>query len=524
MNKENDISYPDMINDFSEDIDCKKLFDYFYYRIYLNHKNNKQQTNDRTNYERDERNYLISNIEHQPGFLNKNGKVSSSKFIDYIARFLVCSFHPDHNLSERELQREYSEAVKIIVEKCESEKKKNTQDFDINQKNNDSINYQNIPINNSQTVQPSNNDSMQQIPEKEVIDFYPFARKSYRQQIDVPTYHRNTDASHGSKNADHTRVKYSDDNVRNSKSHRGGSKNQKTKRKIKGVKKFIKRFWGPALAIIVGSLTVGGIRQAVYNNNLINNTTYQVSQENSISPSMYLSNSGDKNSLLRSPMFDKKSIMFSDNDEFDNYLLKLYTNNGNCGIDEYISQKLGSGEVLYIKDMENLAKANKVFSLSVMQDEFINSLGNKKNSEIKYAKYKIHEDDGTYTHPGDYEVSFYNQYNYQVGKVYFTDKYVSQYIKDSDNYFSQIDEKFEDINKKIKENPNYEKTFDYYNDLESVFKLIDNSFEETNTFALRNHQKSFGHIISQGVDFNSEKGINGMKIQSNNNHDDYGSR
>ena len=145
---------------------------------------------------------------------------------------------------------------------------------------------------------------MQQIPEKEVIDFYPFARKSYRQQIDVPTYHRNTDASHGSKNADHTRVKYSDDNVRNSKSHRGGSKNQKTKRKIKGVKKFIKRFWGPALAIIVGSLTVGGIRQAVYNNNLINNTTYQVSQENSISPSMYLSNSGDKNSLLRSPMFD----------------------------------------------------------------------------------------------------------------------------------------------------------------------------------------------------------------------------
>ena len=534
-NYENNMTYPDMTNDYNEDINCEKLFDQCYeiYYKYIEATETKNglkriQTVETTNYER---NNFISFIENHPDFLNKNGHVSSAKIIGYAANILVKCFHPNStNLSKSRMQKEFNAAVKIITDNCKNKnhisdsrsvEPSNNYPNEYSSPNNYQNGYYNGKANsNNATLTNMNNPS----GEDKKLKFRPIVDGNF---VDVRNIMHNNrkDRETNNPNVDKN-------DVRKPKSYNSYSykRNSHHKRKIKGVNRAKNLLYrGIAISALVASLTVGGINHSIANRNLINNTTYQTAQSNSISPSMYLSNKGDKNNLLHSPMFGsdgfKESNMFSDKNKFDVSLLKLYEEYGNYGISKYISQKIDSGDMLSINDMKNLSKANKVFSLSVMQDELINSLGNKKNDKVKYADVSIAkiDPDGLYSE-GDHIVLFYDQYGSQVDKTYYADKYISQYIKDSESYFSQIDEKFDNIDKKIEKNQNYDKSVDCYRNLIDINDLVSKSFSETNTFAARNHQKHFSFpdnkIVTKGVDFNSEKAVNKMKIDLDYNNDD----
>ena len=483
INKEKNISYPNIINDLNVDINCERLFDKLYlnFKKYLKIKNgSKSQAYDSTIYERAD---FITFIEQNPKFLNKFGKVSSSKLVDYSAKILMEQSllnYSKEKKSKIDMNKEYYAARKLVIQDSENFRKNykqsrvpNVQPFSFN-----STSYY------KNQKQQHTNQAQQQA-------------KTYDDSLKIPSFmFRNRG------------------NNKNKNSHRNNSK-----RLIKGVNKSKTFYRGIAISALVASLTVGGINHSIANRNLINNTSYQTVESNSISPSMYLSNSGDKNNLLFSPMFGsdsfKESNMFSDKNNFDVSILKLYEEYGNYGISKYISQKIDSGEMLSINDMKNLSKANKVFSLSVMQDEFINSLGNKKNDKVKYAGF---------SKEGDGIILFYDQYGCQVDKAYYADKYISQYIKVSENYFSQINEKFDHINKKIETNPNYDKSVDCYRDLIAINDLISKNFDMTTTFAIRNHEKHFSlpdnKIVTKGVDFNSKKDVDKMKINLNHNNDE----
>ena len=368
INKENNMSYPNVINDLNVDINCERLFD----KLYLNFKkyqkiknDSRSQAYDSTVYDRAD---FITFIEQNPKFLNKFGKVSSSKLVDYSAKILMEQSllnYSKEKKSKIDMNKEYYAARKLVIQDSENFRKNykqsrvpNVQPFSFN-----STSYY------KNQKQQHTNQAQQQA-------------KTYDDSLKIPSFmFRNRG------------------NNKNKNSHRNNSK-----RLIKGVNKSKTFYRGIAISALVASLTVGGINHSIANRNLINNTSYQTVESNSISPSMYLSNSGDKNNLLFSPMFGsdsfKESNMFSDKNNFDVSILKLYEEYGNYGISKYISQKIDSGEMLSINDMKNLSKANKVFSLSVMQDEFINSLGNKKNDKVKYAGF---------SKEGDGIILFYDQ-------------------------------------------------------------------------------------------------------------------
>ena len=89
INKENNMSYPNVINDLNVDINCERLFDKLYlnFNKYQKIKNSsKSQADDSTVYERAD---FITFIEQNPNFLNKFGMVSSSKLVDYSAEILM---------------------------------------------------------------------------------------------------------------------------------------------------------------------------------------------------------------------------------------------------------------------------------------------------------------------------------------------------------------------------------------------------------------------------------------------------
>ena len=538
-NYENNMTYPDMANDYNEDINCEKLFDQCYeiYNKYIEATETKNglkriQTVETTNYER---NNFISFIENHPDFLNKNGHVSSAKIIGYTANILVKCFHPNStNLSKSTMQKEFNAAVKIITNNCKNKnhisdsrsvEPSNNYPNEYSSPNNYQNRYYSGKANsNNVTLTNRNNPS----GEDKKLKFKPIVKGNFVDDRNI-VHNNRKDKETNNPNVDKNDVK-KPKSYNSHSDNRNSRYKRKNKRKIKGVNRAKNLLYrGIAISALVASLTVGGINHSIANRNLINNTTYQTAQSNSISPSMYLSNKGDKNNLLHSPMFGsdgfKESNMFSDKNKFDVSLLKLYEEYGNYGISKYISQKIDSGDMLSINDMKNLAKANTVFSLSVMQYELINSLGNKKNDKVKYADVSIAkiDPDGLYSE-GDHIVLFYDQYGYHVDKTYYADKYISQYIKDSENYFSQIDEKFDDIDKKIEKNQNYDKSVDCYRNLIDINDLVSKSFSETNTFAARNHQKRFSipenKIVTRGVNLNSKEEVDKMKIDLNHNNDE----
>lgn len=538
-NYENNMTYPDMANDYNEDINCEKLFDQCYeiYNKYIEATETKKglkriQTVETTNYER---NNFISFIENHPDFLNKNGYVSSAKIIGYAANILVKCFHPNStNLSKSRMQKEFNAAVKIITVNCKNKnhisdsrsvEPSNNYPNEYSSPNNYQNRYYSGKANsNNVTLTNRNNPS----GEDKKLKFRPIVKGNFVDDRNI-VHNNRKDKETNNPDVDKNDVK-KPKSYNSHSDNRNSHYKRKNKRKIKGVNRAKNLLYrGIAISALVASLTVGGINHSIANRNLINNTTYQTAQSNSISPAMYLSNKGDQNNLLHSPMFGsdgfKESNMFSDKNKFDVSLLKLYEEYGNYGISKYISQKIDSGDMLSINDMKNLSKANKVFSLSVMQDELINSLGNKKNDKVKYADVSIAkiDPDGLYSE-GDHIVLFYDQYGYHVDKTYYADKYISQYIKDSENYFSQIDEKFDDIDKKIEKNQNYDKSVDCYRNLIDINDLVSKSFSETNTFAARNHQKRFSipenKIVTRGVNLNSKEEVDKMKIDLNHNNDE----
>lgn len=508
INKENNISYPNIINDLNVDINCERLFD----KLYLNFKkyqkiknDSRSQAYDSTVYDRAD---FITFIEQNPKFLNKFGKVSSSKLVDYSAKILMKQSllnYSEEEKSKIDMNKEYYAAKKLVIQDSEN--------FKGNDKHSRMPNGQPFSYDSTSYYK---NQAQQQAHTSD--DSYSLKIPSFMLRND---YHRFNHSNNIHLNV----IAHNSGTNKKRNSH-----SNKSKRRIKGINKSKKLFYrGIAISALVASLTACGINHSIANHNLINNTSYQTAQSNSISPSMYLSNKGDKNSLLYSPMFGSdgfnKSNMFSDKSKFDVSILKLYEEYGNYGISEYISQKIDSGEMLSISDMKNLSKANKVFSLSVMQDELINSLGNKKNDKVKYAGFlKPELDPEELFSEGDHIILFYDQHGFQVDKAYYADKYISQYIKDSEDYFSQIDKKFDHINKKIKNNPNYDKSVDYYRNLIAINDLISKNFDETTTFAIRNHEKHFSipddKIVTKGVDFNSKKEVDKMKIDLNHNNDE----
>ena len=492
INKENNMSYPNVINDLNVDINCERLFDKLYlnFNKYQKIKNSsKSQADDSTVYERAD---FITFIEQNPNFLNKFGMVSSSKLVDYSAEILMKQSllnYSKEKKSKIDMNKEYYAARKLVIQDSENFRKNykqsrvpNVQPFSFN-----STSYY------KNQKQQHTNQAQQQA-------------KTYDDSLKIPSFmFRNRG------------------NNKNKNSHRNNSK-----RLIKGVNKSKTFYRGIAISALVASLTVGGINHSIANRNLINNTSYQTAQSNSIPSSMYLSNSGDKNNLLRSPMFGsdcfKDSKMFSDENEFDNFLLKTYVNSGNSGINDYIFQKLNSGEMYSVDQFKNLAKANEIYSLSVMQDEFINSLGNNRNPSIKYASFDktpIIENDFK---SGEYSIKFYDKYGSIVSDPYYSDKYVSEYINNFERYVAQINTKFDNIDSKRELNSNYQKSVDCYKDLIEINEIISKFHKETNTFAVRNHQKHFSipdnKIVTKGVDFNSKEEVDKMKIDSDHNNDD----
>ncbi len=59
---------------------------------------------------------------------------------------------------------------------------------------------------------------------------------------------------------------------------------------------------------VTAALSFGSMINHLNEQQLINNTTYEVANENNISPSNYLSNKGKDYRLLNSPMFNPDMI------------------------------------------------------------------------------------------------------------------------------------------------------------------------------------------------------------------------
>ena len=196
------------------------------------------------------------------------------------------------------------------------------------------------------------------------------------------------------------------------------------------------------------------------------------------------------------------SIKLNQKNEFDNFLVNTYVNNGNYGIYKYIDQKIESGELLSLDEMCNLAEANKVFALSVMQEEFINSQGKNSKNEITYASYSIISD-------SDKEKP---------------DDNIAKYIEDNKDYQEKIYDGIKKIKNKIETNPNYSKSINYYESLIKIHHLLSESFEKTNTFAIRGHNEGLflksDKIYTKGVNLDSRKATNKMQINIDS-HDEH---
>ena len=344
---------------------------------------------------------------------------------------------------------------------------------------------------------------------------------------------------HASNTQDSGYISNDRNNIHTSNTHDSGyisnsrNNNKSKKRKIRGFNKskFL-LFLG-----VTAALSFGSMINHLNEQQLINNTTYEVANENNISPSNYLSNKGKDYRLLNSPMFnpDKMglgydSIKLNQKNEFDNFLVNTYVNNGNYGIYKYIDQKIESGELLSLDEMCNLAEANKVFALSVMQEEFINSQGKNSKNEITYASYSIISDSDKEKYlknnidvSNDYCVKFYDSIDFTT-LTCLPDDNIAKYIEDNKDYQEKIYDGIKKIKNKIETNPNYSKSINYYESLIKIHHLLSESFEKTNTFAIRGHNEGLflksDKIYTKGVNLDSRKATNKMQINIDS-HDEH---
>lgn len=526
INKENNMSYPNVINDLDVDINCERLFDKLYsnFNKYQKIKNNsKSQADDSTIYERAD---FITFIEHNPNFLNKFGMVSSSKLVDYYAEiFMEQSLlnYGKEKKSKIDMDKDYYAARDLVIQ--------DSKNFRGNDKqsrvpNGQPFRYVSSSYYGNQKQQPTN---YKQQPTKQA---QPQARHyDDLSGLKIPSFmSRNNyhDDYHDYNQSNNIHSNNNRVNQEKKSSHSNKLTGNKPKRRIKGVDRTKKLLRGLAIPALVASLAIGGnaIFRAAENKNKLDNTTYEVSKEEGISPSSYLSNSGSIDDLLYSPMLTDNLVnsfnVYSLEDNFDKLLASKYINEGNYGIYKYIENGIASGELHSVEDLRNYSRANEVYSLLVMQDEFINSLGKHRDPKIRFASYKKAPDVKDDFKQGDYIISFYDRYGL-ANTTLFTDNFTSQYIDNSIKNNLIIKTSLDDIEKKCKNNENYKNTIDYYNSLINVTNLVSKSFSETNTFALRNHEKHFSlldsKIVTTGVDFNSKKDVDKMKMNLNYNND-----
>lgn len=528
INKENNMSYPNVINDLNVDINCERLFDklFLYFNKYQKIKNgSKSQADDSTVYERAD---FITFIEQNPKFLNKFGKVSSSKLVDYSAKILMEQSllnYSKEKKSKIDMNKEYYAARKLVIQDSENFRKNykqsrvpNVQPFSY-----DSTSYygNQKQQHTNYTQQPTNQAQPQARP---YDDLSGLKIPSFMSRND---YHNDYHDYNQSNNihSNNNRV-----NQEKKSSHSNKLTGNKSKRRIKGVDRTKKLLRGLAIPALVASLAIGGnaIFRAAENKNKLDNTTYEVSKEEGISPSSYLSNSGSIDDLLYSPMLTDNLVnsfnVYSLEDNFDKLLASKYINEGNYGIYKYIENGIASGELHSVEDLRNYSRANEVYSLLVMQDEFINSLGKHRDPNIRFASYKKAPDVKDDFKQGDYIISFYDRCGLPVSvKTLFTDNSTSQYIGNSIKNNLIIKASLDDIEKKCKNNENYKNTIDYYNSIIEATNRVLDGFYATNTFALRNHEKHFfitdDKIATKGVDFNSQKDVDKMKMNLNYDND-----
>lgn len=524
INKENNMSYPNVINDLNVDINCERLFDklFLYFNKYQKIKNgSKSQADDSTVYERAD---FITFIEQNPNFLNKFGKVSSSKLVDYSAKFLVgmdLLNHDEKKRSKININEDYYAARELVIQ--------DSKNFRGNDKqsrvpNGQPFSYDSTSYYGNQKQQHTNytqqhTNQVAQPQARPYDDLSGLKIPPFMSRNDYHDYNQSNNI-----HSNNNRV-----NQEKKSSHSNKLTRNKPKRRIKGVDRNKNLLYRGLAIALAASLAIGGnaIFRAAENKKKLDNTTYEASKEEGISPSSYLSNSGSIDDLLYSPMLTDNLVnsfnVYSLEDNFDKFLANQYINEGNYGIYKYIENGIASGELHSVEDLRNYSRANEVYSLLVMQDEFINSLGKHRDPKIRFASYEKAPDVKDGNKLGDYIISFYDRYGLPVSAS-FTDNFTSQYIDNSIKNNLIIKTSLDDIEKKCKNNENYKNTIDYYNSLINVTNLVSKSFSETNTFALRNHhEKHFfitdGKIVTTGVDFNSQKDVDKMKMNLNYNND-----
>lgn len=527
INKENNMSYPNVINDLNVDINCERLFDklFLYFNKYQKIKNgSKSQADDSTVYERAD---FITFIEQNPNFLNKFGKVSSSKLVDYSAKFLVgmdLLNHDEKKRSKININEDYYAARELVIQ--------DSKNFRGNDKqsrvpNGQPFSYDSTSYYGNQKQQHTNytqqhTNQVAQPQARPYDDLSGLKIPSFMYRNDYHDYNQSNNI-HSNNNRVNQEKKSSNSNKLTG---------NKPKRRIKGVDKNKNPLFYRGFAIaLAASLAIGGnaIFRAAENKNKLDNTTYEVSKKEGISPSSYLSNSGSIDDLLYSPMLTDNLVnsfnVYSLEDNFDKFLANQYINEGNYGIYKYIEKGIESGELHSVEDLRNYSRANEVYSLLVMQDEFINSLGKHRDPKVRFASYEKASDVKDDNKLGDYIISFYDRYGLPVSNTtLFTDNFTSQYIDNSIKNNLIIKASLDDIEKKCKNNENYKNTIDYYNSIIEATNRVLDGFYATNTFALRNHhEKHFfitdGKIVTTGVDFNSQKDVDKMKMNLNYNND-----
>lgn len=302
-------------------------------------------------------------------------------------------------------------------------------------------------------------------------------------------------------------------NENNEKDHR--STNERVsqsngRKKIRGAKTLHKRLIGLLLALALalsGAATTDKIKEKIYTN------AYSNAMDLGIDPKFYLSDQGDPNNWLYSPLFGsdtkKTSSIFSQDNEFDNDLLETYAKYGNNGLNDKISETLAEGKMLGINDMQKLAKAVKVFAFSVLQEEFINSL-DKKNSSVKYVNTVKDKND-------DYNISLFDQNGNTVG-TYKVDKNISNYIKNLYGYNEKINSSFNKIAANYNNNPNYNTSVDCNDKLSEIYHDAEKELEEANKFAYLIHYEN--HFDKYGTKVpNLNKGTGGFDITDKNGYD-----
>ncbi len=104
------------------------------------------------------------------------------------------------------------------------------------------------------------------------------------------------------------------------------------------------------------------------------------------------------------------------------------------------------------------------------------------------------------------------------------DDNIAKYIEDNKDYQEKIYDGIKKIKNKIETNPNYSKSINYYESLIKIHHLLSESFEKTNTFAIREHNEGLflksDKIYTKGVNFDSRKATNKMQINIDN-HDEH---